>query len=87
MNMDSTKPTNSLGRLFRFLAWYGAAVTLLLYGLPAIAGYLQDGYESINGTVKLVALAGFLGGIAAWDLRGRRDRMRSEQAATPAETR
>ena len=79
MNEDSTESTNSLGRLFRFLFWYGAAVALLLYGLPVFTGYLQPGYESISGTVKLLALAGFLGGIAAWDLRGRRDRMRSER--------
>ena len=86
MNKDSRSSTNSLGRLLRFLLWYGAAVALLLYGLPAVGGYLQYGYESLSGTVKLVALVGFLGGIASWELRARRDRMRSEAGSPPVNT-
>ena len=78
MNKDSRKSTTSLGRLIRFLVWYGAAVALLFYGLPVFAGYLQSGYESISGTVKLIALAGFLSGIAVWHVRSHRDRLRTE---------
>ena len=80
MNKDPRKSTSSLGRLFRFLFWYGAAVVLLLYGLPVLADYLQSGYESISGTVKLIALAGFLTGSAVWHVRNHRDRLRSELA-------
>ena len=78
MNKDSRKSTNNLGRLVRFLFWYGVAVALLLYGLPAVASVLQPGYESISGTFKLIALAGFLTGIAVWHVRNHRDRLRSE---------
>ena len=86
MNKDSRNSTNSLGRLVRFLFWYGAAVVLLLYGLPVFAGYLQSGYESISGTFKLMALAGFFTGIAIWHVRSHRDRLRSELGTGATET-
>ena len=39
MNKDSRNSTNSLGRLLRFLLWYGAAVALLaVWRLPADLG-------------------------------------------------
>jgi hypothetical protein len=85
MNKHSKNSANSLVRLFRFLFWYGAAVALLLHGLPLAGAYLQSGYESLSGTAKLIALAGFLAGIATWELRSRRDRLRSELDAPVVE--
>ena len=84
MNKDSRKSTNSLGRLFRFLSWYGAGVALLLYGLPIAGSFIQSGYESLSGTAKLVMLAGFFAVIATWHVLGRRDRLRSELEAVEA---
>lgn len=81
----SGKSAHGLVRLARFLFWYGAAVTLLLYGLPMLGAYLQSGYESLSGTAKLVALAGFFAGTAILHVRGRRDRLRSELAASAVE--
>ena len=86
MKKESRKSANGLTRLLRFLFWYGAAVALLLYVLPVTGDYLQSGYESLSGTVKLVALAGFLAVIATWHILGRRDRLRAELDAGAMET-
>ncbi len=86
MSQGITEALRNLFKLFRFLFWYGAGVALLLYGLPAAAGYLQDGYESLNGSVKLLALAGFLAVVATWHVLGRRDRLRAELGAAARES-
>jgi 4-hydroxybenzoate polyprenyltransferase len=42
----------SLLRLLRFVFWYGFAVAVLLYLLPAAGLLLEQHYEALSSTVK-----------------------------------
>lgn len=66
---------DSLRRLFRFLLWYGAALCILLFILPAAGLLLERHYEALSSTAKLVSVLGVVGVIAAWQiLRARKRR-------------
>lgn len=65
-------------RLIRFLTWYVAGVAALLFAMPIGARFLQAQYEDMSGTIKFAIVAGFFVVIAAWQLLGKRDRLRAE---------
>lgn len=64
----------SLRRLFRFLFWYGAALGLLLFVLPAAGLLLERQYEALSGTAKIASVLGMAGAIAAWQVLSLRRR-------------
>ena len=62
-------------KLFKFLFWYGAAVAAMFLLLPVAGSFLQDQYEALSGTARMVAVAGFFLAVASWHLAGKRKRM------------
>jgi hypothetical protein len=67
-------------RLFQFLVFYGVGISALLFFLPEIAENIEAQYETLNGTVRLVAVVGFVLVIAVWQTKVKCDRLRSESA-------
>jgi hypothetical protein len=67
---------NSLLRLLRFLLWYGTAVAVVLYVLPMAGAFLESQYESLSSSARFIAVIGFFAVVAAWQVIGRRDRLR-----------
>jgi len=59
----------TLFRLVRFLFWYGAAVTALLYLLPLAGAQAQHLYDALDSTTKVFLLGGFFAVIGAWQFR------------------
>jgi hypothetical protein len=66
----------SLLKLFRFLFWYGIAVTAILYLLPMAAVAVEDRYAAMSSTVRLFSVFGFFVAIGAWQVMSMRDRMK-----------
>lgn len=62
-------------KLFKFLFWYGVAVAAMFLLLPVAGSFLQDQYEALNGTARMVAVAGFFLAVASWHLVSKRKRM------------
>ena len=66
---------HSFLRLFKFLFWYGVLVTAAFLLLPLAGSFLQEQYEAFNGTIRMLAVAGFFSVIASWHLVGKRARL------------
>jgi uncharacterized membrane protein len=64
----------SLLRLLRFVFWYGFAVAVLLYLLPAAGLLLEQHYEALSSTVKFFSVLGLFAVIGAWQILSIRDR-------------
>lgn len=83
MQLELICAWNNLTRLLRFLVLYAGSLAALFYVLPLVAFVLQTVYESMDGFLKLSALALFVLAISAWQYRNwRQDR--AEGAAVPA---
>ena len=63
-------------KLFKFLFWYGVAVAAMFLLLPMAGSFVQEQYEALSGTARMVAVAGFFLVIASWHVLGKRKRMR-----------
>jgi hypothetical protein len=74
MKRALTDAWKSLVRLLSFLAWYGAAVAVLLYLLPAAGLVLEQHYDTLNSTVKFFSIIGILGVIGVWQAVNMRNR-------------
>jgi len=59
----------TLHRLLRFLFWYGAAVTALLYVLPLAGAQAEHIYDALDSTTKILLLGGFFAFVGAWQFR------------------
>jgi hypothetical protein len=58
----------SLGKLLRFLFWYGAVVAMTLVVLPRAAMLVESYYEAMSSAVRLSIVIGFVALVAAWHL-------------------
>lgn len=65
---------DSLRRLLRFLIWYGAALGLLLFVLPAAGLLLERHYEALSTPGKLLSVLGVVGMIVTWQILRMRNR-------------
>ena len=69
------KPRSSAFRLIRFLLWYGLAVAFMFQLLPISAEFVQDQYEAMAGSFRLVAIIGFFCVTGIWQIFSIRDGM------------
>lgn len=77
MKNERVTMAHSVGRLFRFLLWYGAIVALLFYLLPIAGVFLEGQYEAMSGLAKFVSVLGLFTVFAAWQVLSQRDRLRA----------
>lgn len=75
MKFELKQAWYSFLRLFKFLFWYGVAVAAMFLLLPVVGSFVQEQYEALSGTVRMVAVAGFFLVVASWHLLGQRKRM------------
>jgi hypothetical protein len=69
------KPRSSAFRLVRFLLWYGLVVAVLFQLLPVLAEFVQDQYEAMAGSFRLVSIIGFFCVTGIWQIIHIRNRM------------
>ena len=74
----------SLVKLFRFLAWYGAVVVALFYLAPMAGLFLEDQYEAMSSTAKFISVLGFFVVIGAWQIIRQRERMKTDMPGLDA---
>jgi len=65
-------------KLVRFLTWYGVAVAFLFYLLPIAGLVVESYYETLNSTVRFLAVIGFFVVVVAWHVVNIRDRWRAK---------
>lgn len=69
MKYALAEATCSAFTLCRFLFWYVAAVTGVLFELPQAAVYLQEQYDALHSVTRLLALVGLFLVVAIWQIR------------------
>ena len=69
--------SSSIYSLFRFLLWYGIAVAALFQLLPMAASFVQDQYEAMAGSARLLSVIGFFCVTGVWQIIGMKNRMES----------
>ena len=54
--------------LLRFLTWYGLAVAAILFLLPWIGHWVEQHYEAMSSTARLISVSGFFIAVGAWQV-------------------
>ena len=62
--------------LLRFLTWYGLAVAAILYLLPWASQWVEQHYDALSSTARLISVIGFFIAVGAWQLLQMRRRSR-----------
>jgi hypothetical protein len=52
--------------LLRFLTWYGLAVAVILYLLPWAGQWVEQHYDALSSTARIISVAGFFIVVGAW---------------------
>jgi len=66
-------------KLLRFLVWYVIALAAVIYVLPIVGLFLEDRYEAMTNSVKLIFIFGFFAVIAIWQLLTWKSRMKTSR--------
>jgi len=70
MTITRTDSLKSVLRLLRFLFWYTVVVSAAVYLLPWAGRILENGYDALSSSSRLLVVGGFFAVVAAWQLRG-----------------
>jgi hypothetical protein len=62
--------------LLRFLTWYGLAVAAILYLLPWAGQWVEQHYDALSSTARLISVIGFFIAVGAWQVLQMRRRSR-----------
>ena len=77
MRSAMNEMARSLFRLIRFVVWYAVAVAALFYILPILGLFLEGRYDALSSSVKFFSVIGFFIVVAAWQIRGHKERISS----------
>jgi hypothetical protein len=68
---------SSLARLMHFVFWYAIAVAAVFYLLPIMGLFLEGRYDAMSSAVKFFSVIGFFIVVAAWQIVGHKERIKS----------
>jgi len=66
-------------KLLRFLVWYVIAVAAVIYVLPIVGLFLEDRYDAMTNSVKLIFIFVFFAVIAFWQLLTWKSRLKTSR--------
>jgi len=83
MTRTRTDSLKSVLRLLRFLFWYTVVVGAAVYLLPWAGRILENAYDALSGSSRVLVVGGFFAVVAAWQLRSLLAQARQSDGTVP----